>query len=54
MDERPRPDLEQTREALRQHDERAEEPVEDEDQAEPGTDDSDEDDDESETTHSGA
>ena len=28
MDERPRPDIEQTREALRQHDERAEEPVE--------------------------
>ena len=36
MDERPRPDIEQTREALRQHDERAEEPVEDDSPADDG------------------
>jgi len=45
MDERPRPDIEQTREALRAHDERAEEPVEEEsevDEEESGSDDSDE------------
>jgi hypothetical protein len=36
MDERPRPDLEHTREALRQHDERAEESVSDEDTPDAG------------------
>ncbi len=35
MDERPRPDLDQTREALRQHDERAEEPALEEEGAPP-------------------
>jgi len=47
MDERPRPDIEHTREALRAHDERAEEPVEESEQTEgeeeeSGSDDSDE------------
>jgi hypothetical protein len=46
MDERPRPDLEHTREALRQHDEHSEEPVEEETAPEePAAKDADEDED---------
>ena len=46
MDERPRPDIEHTREAMREHDERAEEP----EQAEPSSDEN-VDEEESETAH---
>ena len=50
MDERPRPDIEHTREAMREHDERAEEPSEESEQAEPSSDEN-EDEEESGTAH---
>ena len=43
MPERPRPDIDHTREALREHDERAEEPAGPDEREAPGSDEEDED-----------